>query len=137
MQAVLDCPVATDDRPQKTCQQDQGGDVEACLPLDLVGPRAWPGDFTDAVDDDDAFETGPIVAVLQPGDVVNDGGGSGLDAAGVAGDCLIAADLGGLEPPGLLLGPQDPDIPAQPALVALQGQDVIGLLVEDLLGKLS
>src|SRR5258708_38454342 len=28
MQAVLDCPVATDDRPQKTCQQDQGGDVE-------------------------------------------------------------------------------------------------------------
>ena len=36
MQAVLDRPVAADDRPQKTCQQDQGGDVETCLPLDLV-----------------------------------------------------------------------------------------------------
>src|SRR5882724_13081074 len=123
--------------PRKTCQQDQGGDVETCLPLDLVGPRAWPGGFAEALDDDDAFQAGPIVAVLQPGDVVNDGGGSGLDAAVIAVDCLIAADLGVLEPLGLLLGHEDLDILAERALVALQGQDVIGFLVDDLLRNLA
>lgn len=35
MEAVLDGPVAADDRPQQVGRQDQRCDVEACLLLDL------------------------------------------------------------------------------------------------------
>ena len=37
VQAVLDCPVAADDRSHLVRQPHQGGDVEAGFPLDLVG----------------------------------------------------------------------------------------------------
>ena len=40
MQAVLDSPMTADDRSQKAGQQDQGGDVEACLLLDLAADFA-------------------------------------------------------------------------------------------------
>ena len=42
-----------------------------------------------------------------------------------------------LKPLALLLGHEQFDILAQRALVALQGEDVIGLLVEDLLGDVA
>src|SRR6266536_1564392 len=90
-------PMPADNRSQEVGQQDQRGDVEACLALDLVGPRAWPGDLTDAFDDEDGFQARPVVAFLQPVDVVDDGDGSGLDAAVIAIDGFVPADLSVLE----------------------------------------
>ncbi len=43
-----------------------------------LGPRA---NLSHAVDDDEAFQAGPVVPRLQPGDVVNDGHATRLDAA--------------------------------------------------------
>ena len=58
MQAVLDCPMTADDGSEKDRQQDERGDVEACLPLDRIA--SLPGAF----DDDDSFQAGPVVALL-------------------------------------------------------------------------
>jgi hypothetical protein len=127
MQAVLDCPMNADDRPEKDRQQDERGDVEACLPLDLVT------DFPGAFGDDDGFQAGPVVAFLQPGDIVDDGGGSGLDAAVIGVNRLVTADRCVLEACGFLLGDEDLDILAQRFLIVLLCQDVVGLLVDDLL----
>lgn len=131
MQAVLDRPMTADDRPQKIGQQDQRRDVKPRLPLDLSAPHACCREFTDALDHDNAREAGPVVAFLQPGDVVDDGGGSGLDAAVVAIDGLSLADGGVGEAAGFLLGHEDFDILAQRSLIALQRQNVIGFLVAE------
>ena len=61
---------------------------------------------------------------LEPRDVVDDSCGSGLDAAVVAIDRPILADLGVGETAGLLLGGEEFDVLAQRALVAFQGEDV-------------
>jgi hypothetical protein len=50
------------------------------------------------------------VTFLQPGNIVDDGGGSGLDATVIAVDCLIPADRGVCEACGLLLGDEGLDI---------------------------
>src|SRR5205085_2199529 len=70
--------MAADDRPQLVCHPHQRGDVEARLPLDLVA------DFARALDHDDAFQSGPIMAFLQPSDIMEGSVGSGFDAAVVA-----------------------------------------------------
>jgi hypothetical protein len=114
VQTVLDCPVAADDRTQQVRQQDQRRDVEARFPLELSGG------LSRALDHDHGLQARPVVAFLQPGDIVNDGGGSGLDAAMIAVDCLITADLGVLEASGLLFGDEQLDILAQRTLIALQ-----------------
>jgi hypothetical protein len=61
MQAVLDRPMTAADRAEKDRQQDQGGDVKSCLPLDLLAglPRAC--------DEDGGLRARPVVAFLQPG----------------------------------------------------------------------
>ena len=74
------------------------------------------------------------MAFLQPGDIVDDGDGPGLDAAVIAIDGLVPADGGVLEILGFLLGREQFDVFPQRALIALQGQDVVGLLVHDLPG---
>ena len=50
-------------------------------------------DLATAVDDDDGREARPFVALLKPFDVVDDGGGPGLDAAVIAVDRLIKTSL--------------------------------------------
>src|SRR3954447_18723372 len=71
--------------------QAQRSDEEPRLPFDRAA------DLADAVDDDDAVQAGPVVALLQPGDVVDDGGGPGLDAAVIAVDGFVPAAGGVLE----------------------------------------
>jgi hypothetical protein len=63
--------------------------------------------------------------------------GSGFDAAVVAVDGFMLGDLGIAETIRLLLGGKQLDILAQRALVALEGENVIGILVEDFLGRTS
>ena len=75
----------------------------------------------------------PIVAFLQPGDIVDHRIGSGFDAAMIAVDRLMAADRRILEALGFLLGGEQLDVLAQRALIAFERQNVIGLLVDDLL----
>src|SRR3954466_6219423 len=64
---------------------------------------------------------------------MDDSGGPGLDAAMIAVDRLITADLGVLEACCLLLGNKQLNVLAQRALIALQREHVIGFLVHDLL----
>ena len=75
VQAVFHRPMISDHGSERLRQQDQRGDVEARLALDLVA------DFTLALDHDDAFQSRPIVPLLQPADIVDRGIGSGFDAA--------------------------------------------------------
>ena len=73
------------------------------------------------------------MVVLQPADVLENGDRPGLDAAVVAVDGPVLADFRILERDRLLLAGQQFDIVAQRALVALQRENVIGLLVDDCL----
>src|SRR3954451_18869312 len=77
--------MASHDHGQALGRQAQRSDEEPRLPFD----RAT--DLADAVDDDDAVQAGPVVALLQPGDIVQDGGGPGLDAAVIAVDGFVPA----------------------------------------------
>ena len=128
MEAVLDGPVIADEGADVDGHEGQRGDIEAAFALDLVAGLAG------ALDDDEARQAGPLVTLLQPADVVNDGDGAGLDAAVVAVDALVPADGGVLEVIGFLLVGEQLDVLAQRALIALQGEDVVGLLVQDFLG---
>jgi hypothetical protein len=77
------------------------------------------------------------VAFLQPSDIVKDGGGPGFDTAMVAIDRRIPADLGVGKTLGLLFDGKGFDIRAQRTLVALQRQDVVRLLVDDLFRNIA
>src|SRR4051812_21598963 len=116
VQAVLNGPMASHDCGQAFGWQAERSDEEPRLPFDRAA------DLADAVDDDDALQAGPVVALLQPGDVVDDGGGPGLDAAVIAVDGFVPAAGGVLEAVALLLGHEEFDILAQRALVAFQGE---------------
>ena len=131
VEAVLNGPMTSDDRSDLVSEPDQRGEIEARFALDLVD------EFAGALDHDDRFETGPIMAFLQPIDIMEDRVRPGFDTAVVAIDRLIAADMGILEAVGLLLGGKELDILAQRALIAFEGEDVIGLLVDDLLGNVA
>jgi hypothetical protein len=62
----------------------------------------------------------------QPGDIMDCGVGSDFDAAVIAFDRLMPADLCILEAICFLLGREDLDILAQRALIAFEREDVIG-----------
>jgi hypothetical protein len=68
-------------------------------------------DFAPALDHKDTLQSGPIMVLLQPADIVDRRIGSGFNATVIAVDGLVAADLG--ETIGLLLGDEDLDILAQ------------------------
>ena len=125
VEAVFDHPMTADHRSHSVGEQGQRGDVEARLGLRLaIG-------FAFALDHDDRLQARPLVAVLQPADVVEDGDRPGLDAAVVAVDGRVLADGRIPERDRLLLAGEQLDVVAQRALVALQREDVIGLLVDD------
>src|SRR3954468_8704793 len=94
-------------------------------------------DLAGAFDDDDAVQTRPVMALGQPLDVVDHGRGPGLDAAMITIDGLVLAGGRVAEAVGGLLGHEERDIVTQGALIAFQGQDVIGLLVDDLAGDIA
>jgi len=77
------------------------------------------------------------VAFLEPSHIVDHCIGSGLDAAMIAVDGFMSGDLVSLKPFAFLLGGEQLDILAQRALVALEGENVIGFLVEDFLGDVA
>src|SRR4051794_30730264 len=131
VQTVLDGPMASHDHGQAFGWQAQRSDEEPRFPFDRAA------DLAEAVDDDDALQAGPVGALLQPGDVVDDGGGPGLDAAVIAVDGFVPAAGGLFEAVARLLGHEEFDILAQRALVAFQGEDVIGLLIEDCPGDVT
>ena len=68
---------------------------------------------------------------------MNDGHATRLDAAVIAIDRFVPADRRVGKTLGFLLVGEQFDILAQPALVALQRQDVVGLLVDDLARNLA
>ena len=77
------------------------------------------------------------MAFLEPSHIVDHCIGSGLDAAVIAVDGFMSGDLGIAEAIRLLLGDEQLDILAQRALVALESENVIGILVEDFLALVS
>ena len=77
------------------------------------------------------------MAFLQPGYIVDDRIGSGLDAAVVSVDGFMLGNLGVLEAGCFLLGREQRDVLAQRALVAFEGEDILSLLVEDFPGNLA
>jgi len=101
--------------------------------LDLVGVASGCWDEAGALDHGDAGQAGPIMALLQPVDIVGDGDVAGLDAPVIAIGGLMVGAGGVFEIIGFLLVGEQFDIVAQRALVTLQGEDVVGLLVHDLL----
>ena len=85
MEAVLDRPMAAHDRPQKLAGQDQRGDdrsVSRARPCRSIS-RMLSTMTT-------AFQAGPGMSLLEPGDIVDDSGGSGLDATVIAIDRVVA-----------------------------------------------
>jgi len=104
VQAVLDGPMAAHDRSEEVRQHDQRGDIKACF------LRGFSINLAAAFDHDDAVQAGPGVACLQPSDIMDDGGGSGLDAAMIAIDRRVLADRGVGKAPGLLFRGKDFDI---------------------------
>jgi hypothetical protein len=90
--------MAPNDRPEKVRQQDQRGDIKPCL---LFG---FSSDLTCAFNHHDGFQTGPFMAFSQPLDIVDDGGGSGLDPPVIGIDRGRPTDLCVHEIACLLLG---------------------------------
>src|SRR5918994_2301295 len=72
------------------------------------------------------------MAVAKPVGVVDDRCRPGFDAAVIAVDRLVPADRRVLEAVGLLLFDKYLDILAQGALVVLERENIVSLLVEDL-----
>ena len=87
VQAVLDGPMASDDRPEKVRQHDQRCDVIARLPFALAA------EFTRAFHDGDRVEAWPVVPFPEPFDIMDNGGGAGFDPAIIGVDRLCPADL--------------------------------------------
>src|ERR1700730_16156679 len=75
------------------------------------------------------------MAFLQPGHIMDCGVGSRLDATMIAIDGLMLTDLCILKAVGFLLGDENLNILAKGALVALEREDVVGLLFQDFLSE--
>jgi putative transposase len=131
VQAVLNAPVVADGRCQMVGRQGRGGDVEPPFLFNLIGG------FPHAFDHRQRGQAGPVMALAQPVDVVHDGQGPGFDPAVLAIDSLRAAHGGVGKATGELLIGEPFGVFAQAALVALQGEDVVGFLVDDLAGDLA
>jgi len=129
MQAVLDHPVIADHRADCVGEQSQRRDVEA----HLLGDFSL--DFALALHHHDAGKSWPIMAFLQPFDIMDRGVGSGFDTPVIAIDRFVPADRGILEIIGFLLGGKDFYVVVKGALIALERDDVIGLFVDDLLWR--
>ena len=114
-----------DHRSDLVGQQNQRGNIEARL------PRDFSLDFALALDHDDAFQPRPIVAFLQPRDIVDHGAGSGFDAPVIAIDRLVPADRRIPETIGFLLGGENFCVFLRRPLIALERDDVIGFFVQD------
>ena len=111
-----------DHRSDCVGEQNQRGDVEARL------ARDFSLDFALALDHGDAGKSGPFMAFLQPFDIVNRGVGSGFNAAVIPIDRFVPADRCILETTGFLLGGEHFYVVVQGPLIALERDDVIGLL---------
>ena len=114
VQGVLDGPVGADHRADRGGQHRQRGDVEARLVGDLAV------DFAPAFDHDNGVQARPLVARLQPVDVVDHRVVSGLDTAVIGVDGFVRADRGIPVFQGFLFIDEDLDILAQGSLIALQ-----------------
>jgi hypothetical protein len=102
--------VATNDGFSQTGEHRLGCDGKKRVSRGSVAARANTFHY------DTAFEARPA-ALPQPGGGMDDGGGSGLDAATIAVDRFFSADADVLESFGLLLGNKEFDILVQAALV--------------------
>src|SRR5258707_13114335 len=88
MEAILNSPVTAHDGAKEMRQHNQRRYVKAGLPLD------FSADFAAALDHDHGLQSGPVVAFLEPFDVFDDSGGSGLDPPVIAVDRGVLGDLG-------------------------------------------
>lgn len=98
VQAVLDDPVVTDHRPDRHGGRRQRGYVEARFSLVLTVELAG------AFDHDDPCEARPIMALLQPSDIVDRRVSARLDAAVIAVERLVPAHDRVFEAIDFLLG---------------------------------
>jgi hypothetical protein len=83
------------------------------------------------------FSPGHLMVILHPIHIVDDRIGSGLDAAVVGVDSFTLGDFGVLEAVCLLLGCEHLDVLPQGAMVTLEGEDVVGLLIDDFLADVA
>src|SRR5215831_4679316 len=110
-----------------------GGEVQRAD----VKPGFAPGlaaPFTRRFDYDYAAQAWPAMACLEPCHVVDDRVTTRLDAAMIAVDGFMAADFGVLECACLLFGDEEFHVVAERSLIALEREDVIGLLLQNLFG---
>jgi predicted transposase YbfD/YdcC len=102
-----DRPMAAHDRRQHAGCEHQDGDVKAGRPFDPIG------DFPLALDDHDAVQTRPVVMLLQPIDIMDDGDGPGLDPAMVIPRQFMHHQAYGAEPHSIGSRQRLPPPPAQ------------------------
>ena len=113
--------LAAHDRSRQGRDRDQRGEIEPCLMLGSAAALAA------ALTHDDGLQTWPVMSFLQPCDIMDHRRGAGFDPAVIAIDGGVAGDPCVGEVARLLLRGEQFDVGAQRALVALQGQHVVGL----------
>jgi hypothetical protein len=106
----------------------QGGDVEVAGGLGF----AIALDLT--LDQADAGEVGPGVALGEPGEVANGPVAADLEPAMIVVDGLVGERPAVGEAAGALLGEEELEVLTQAGLVALDREQVVGALVADGLG---
>jgi hypothetical protein len=84
-----------------------------------------------------ALQSRPIMAFVEPRRIMEHRVRSGFDAAMIAVNCLMAADLCIFEAVRRLLGHEGLDVLAQCALIAFEREDVVSLLIHDLHGDVA
>lgn len=131
MQAVFDAPMVADGGGEPLRRQGRGRNVEAPLLFGLGGG------FAHAFDHGQRGQPCPVMTLAEPIDVVHDGYGAGFDAAMVAIHGFCPGHRGILKTVGDLLIGEDLGVLAQATLVALQGEDVVGLFVDDFAGDVA
>ncbi len=119
------------DRSQLRGDHDQRGDEKACLHL------GFGADFPHAFDHDDALQPRPGMALTHPIGIMEDSRRSGFDAAMITIDRLVLSDRRILKAVSFLFCHEYLDILAQGALVSLECEDIISLLVDDLFGNVT
>ena len=104
VQAVLDGPVAAHDGAEQGGNHDQRCEIKPCLML------GFSVRLTAAFDHDDRLQPRPIVAFLEPLDVIDHGCDAGLDTAVIAIHGGVARDLCVGKVPGLLFRGEKLDV---------------------------
>ena len=90
-----------------------------------------------ALDHEDALQSRPIVALLEPACVMDGGSAAGLDTTVIAIDALVLGDGRISEVIGFLFGSEEFDVGAKRALIAFEGEHIVGLLLDDLAGDVG